>query len=128
MKNWCPVDGMKLRISPSEKGGGDTEVLLKCIACGYKEPMTPTTDDESLILKTVFNSGSSAAGASSGVGINEYTLLDPTLPHMKTLRCPNESCDSRKDVSKQDVVCIKTDPITMKYQYICTVCITQWTS
>jgi len=124
---YCPVDKMLLRMFPSEKEKS-TDVLLKCICCGYQRLMKPTTDDESLILKTVFNSGSSAAGASSGVGINEYTMMDPTLPHMKTLRCPNESCESRADVSKQDVIYIKTDPTNMKFQYICTVCKTQWTS
>jgi len=124
---YCKVDGMMLRITPSEKAG-DTTVLLKCVACGYQEIMNPISDKEALVLKTVFNSGSSASGASSGVSINEYTLMDPTLPHMKELRCPNESCESRKDVSKQDVIYIKTDPTNMKYQYICTVCKTQWTS
>jgi DNA-directed RNA polymerase subunit M/transcription elongation factor TFIIS len=128
MKNFCPKDGMKLWMVASETGAGDSSVVLKCKACGYQEPMTPTTDAEAMVLKTVFNSGSSAAGASSGVGINEYTLLDPTLPHMKGLRCPNESCDSRKDESKQDVIYIKTDPTNMKFLYICTVCKTQWTS
>jgi DNA-directed RNA polymerase subunit M/transcription elongation factor TFIIS len=127
MKNFCPVDGMKLWMTPSETGS-DASVVLRCKACGYQEPMNPKTDAESLVLKTVFNSGSSAAGASSGIGINEYTLLDPTLPHMKTLRCPNDPCDSRKDVSKQDVIYIKTDPTNMKFLYICTVCKTQWTS
>ena len=124
---YCKVDGMMLQITPSEKTG-DTTVLLKCAACGYQEIMNPTSDKEALVLKTVFNSGSSASGASSGVSINEYTLMDPTLPHMKELRCPNESCESRKDVSKQDVIYIKTDPTNMKYQYICTVCKTQWSS
>ena len=124
---YCKVDGMMLQITPSEKTG-DTTVLLKCDACGYQEIMNPTSDKEALVLKTVFNSGSSASGASSGVSINEYTLMDPTLPHMKELRCPNESCESRKDVSKQDVIYIKTDPTNMKYQYICTVCKTQWSS
>jgi len=127
MKNFCPTDGMKLRMSPSEKADS-TEVLLKCIACGYQESMKPTTEAESLILKTVFNSGSSATGASSGVGINDYTMIDPTLLHVKTLQCPNESCSSRADPSKQDVIYIKTDPTNMKYTYICTNCKTQWTS
>jgi len=127
MKNFCPVDGMKLRISLSEKADS-TEAHLKCIACGYQEPMKPTTEAESLILKTVFNSGSSAAGASSGVGINEYTLLDPTLLHVKTLQCPNESCSSRADSSKRDVIIIKTDPTNMSYEYVCCNCKFKWTS
>jgi hypothetical protein len=127
MKNFCPKDGYKLRMTASDKAGDNT-IILKCIACGYHEPMDPKTDAESLVLKTVFNSGSSASGASSGVDFNELTLFDPTLPHMKTLRCPNESCDSRKDISKQDVIYIKTDPINLKFKYMCTVCEKKWTS
>jgi hypothetical protein len=127
MKNFCPKDGYKLRMIVSNKVGDDTNIW-KCIPCGYHEPMDPKTDAESLILKTVFNSGSSASGASSGVDFNELTLFDPTLPHMKTLRCFNESCDTRKDISKQDVIYIKTDPINLKFKYMCTVCETKWTS
>ena len=129
MKDFCPIDRMKLRITPSEKGGlNDADILLKCPACGYQTKMEPKTSEESLILKTVFNSGSSAAGASSGVGVNEFTMVDPTLPHMKTLRCPNETCASRSNVALQDVIYIKTDPTNLNFHYICTVCKTQWTS
>jgi len=127
MKNFCPVDGMKLWIHASEKVDS-TEVLLKCNKCGYQEPMNPTTKEASLVLKTVFNSGSSAAGASSGVGINAYTKMDPTLLHVDTLQCPNTSCGSRAGSSKHDVIVIKTDPTNMKYTYLCNVCDTAWTS
>jgi DNA-directed RNA polymerase subunit M/transcription elongation factor TFIIS len=128
MKKFCLVDGMRLRMTPSEKGGGDTDVLLKCPACGYKELMNPKTSMESLVLKTDFNSGSSASGAFSGVGVNDFTLADPTLPHVKNLRCPNESCETRVDSTKQDVIYIKTSPSSMDFLYVCTVCRTQWTS
>jgi len=134
MKDFCPIDRMKLRITPSgisDKGKGglnDDDIVLKCPVCGYQTKLAPETSEDSLILKTVFNSGSSAAGASSGVGVNEFTMVDPTLPHIKTLRCPNDTCASRSDAALQDVIYIKTDPTNLSFHYICTVCKTQWTS
>ena len=104
------------------------KVNLVCRNCGFHEPMKPATKEEALILETNLRSGSSAGGASSGITVNSYTLKDPTLPHMKTLDCPNTGCVSRTDASKKDVIYIKTDPANMKFQYVCTVCNTQWTN
>ena len=93
-----------------------------------QEPFKPSNLDDALILETNFRSGSSAGGAASGITVNAYTLQDPTLPHTKTLVCPNTNCASQSDESKRDVILIKTDPINLKFQYICTVCKSQWTS
>lgn len=101
---------------------------LLCRNCGFKEPLTPQSKDEALILETNLRSGSSAGGAASGITVNDYTLKDPTLPHMKNLDCSNTVCPSRTDTSTRDVIYIKTDPTNMKFQYICTVCRTQWTN
>ena len=125
MKDFCPIDGYKLRMNPSEKGG-DTDILLKCPVCGYKELMNPKTSDESLVLKTVLNSGSSASGASSGVGVTEYTYEDPTLPHVKNIPCPNSSCECRTDETKRDVIIIKTNASRMQFIYTCALCRIIW--
>jgi hypothetical protein len=103
-------------------------VRSQCRNCGYREALEPKSKEDALVLETSFRSGSSAAGASSGITINEYTLHDPTLPHVKTLRCPNSTCASRANEAVRDVIYIKTDPTNLKFQYICTVCNTQWTS
>lgn len=105
----------------------DTTVNLKCKNCGYVEGLNPE-EKEVLILETNFRSGSSAGGAASGITVNSFTLRDPTLPHVKTLRCPNGGCESQTDESKRDVIYIKTDPTNLKFQYICTTCQTQWTN
>lgn len=102
--------------------------FYQCRNCGHSERLEPKTKDEALVLETTFRTGSSAAGAASGITINSYTLMDPTLPHVNTLRCPNGSCPSRTDESKRDVIYIKTDPVNLKFQYICTVCKQQWSS
>jgi DNA-directed RNA polymerase subunit M/transcription elongation factor TFIIS len=119
---FCPKCSYFLYLDASE----EKRVSYQCRNCGYRTLLQPTSKEEALILETSFRSGSS--GAASGVVINEYTLHDPTLPHVATLRCPNSQCASRTDETKRDVIYIKTDPTNLKFQYICTTCNQQWTS
>ena len=122
---FCPKCKYYLNLITSEG-----KVSRGCGNCGFQEPLEPKSKEEALILETAFRSGSSAAGAASGITINDYTLMDPTLPHVKTLRCPNTDCPSRTNEALRDVIYIKTDPINMKFQYLCTVpgCKHQWTN
>lgn len=106
----------------------DGTVSQKCENCGKKEPLNPKNEKEAMILETNLRSGSSAGGASSGITVNNYTLKDPTLPHIQSITCPKESCPSRTNESLRDVIYIKTDPTNLKFQYVCTNCRTQWTN
>jgi DNA-directed RNA polymerase subunit M/transcription elongation factor TFIIS len=74
--------------------------------------------------------------------INEYTKLDPTLPRINTIKCPNQDCISNKsdanksDTNKSDgdgnnennreVIYIRYDDINMKYIYVCAKCDKMW--
>ena len=121
---FCPLcDNMYLYKSESEG-----KVSLKCPTCGNSEPLKPQTKDDALVLETNFRSGSSAGGAASGISVNAYTLQDPTLPHVKNLACRNPECPSEHNHALRDIIYIKTDPINMKFQYICVVCKSQWTN
>ena len=109
--------------------GNSNGVDLKCQTCGFQTPLDPQNKEDALILETNFRSGSSAGGSASGISINEYTLNDPTLPHMRGAQaptCPNASCESQHDPLQRDVIYIKTYPTNLKFQYICTKCVTQW--
>ena len=121
--HFCPVCKYYLYLNASD----ESAVVRHCKNCGFSEHLSPTTKEEALILETNFRSGSSAGGAASGISINDYTLKDPTLPHVMTIPCPNGGCPSASDETRRDVIYIKTDPTNLKYQYICTVCMTQWT-
>jgi len=101
-------------------------LTLKCKHCGFTEQMNPKTSEEALILETTFSSGS--AGQKITSSLNAYTKLDPTLPHLKTIACPNEACPSGADPATRDILYIRTDPKNLKFQYSCTVCDTQWSS
>ena len=54
--------------------------------------------------------------------VNEYTKLDPTLPHIDNIKCPNADCT----VEKNDVIYIRYDENNMKYLYICVHCDHIW--
>jgi len=60
--------------------------------------------------------------------MNEFTPLDPTLPHVNTIKCPNGECASNTSGKERDVIYLKYDTVNMKFLYICTVCETQWRS
>ena len=58
--------------------------------------------------------------------INEYTKLDPTLPRINTIKCPNSECSSNKDNEKREVIYLRYDDVNMLYIYLCTQCDTVW--
>jgi DNA-directed RNA polymerase subunit M/transcription elongation factor TFIIS len=91
-----------------------------CRACGYQEE-----DPGGLILETDLKEKTSEGYK---ILLNEFTKSDPTLPHLDTIKCPNETCPSRSAKAESDVIYIKYDTANMKYLYICTNCNTQWRS
>lgn len=67
--------------------------------------------------------------------INEYTKLDPTLPRIDTIKCPNGDCISNGgsgDVEEEttnknrEVIFLRYDDTNMLYVYLCAKCDTVW--
>ncbi len=60
--------------------------------------------------------------------INDYTKLDPTLPRINSIKCPNSKCESNIEGSdtKREVIYIRYDDINMKYLYYCAACNVSW--
>ncbi len=60
--------------------------------------------------------------------INKYTKLDPTLPRIYNVHCPNAECITNKDEPKKatEVIYLRYDDDNLKYVYICTDCNTTW--
>jgi len=70
--------------------------------------------------------------------INEYTKLDPTLPIIDNVKCPNDVCPSNdggviesknpnKDNNvKNKIIYLRVDDEKMKFLYICTNCDKIW--
>ena len=58
--------------------------------------------------------------------INKYTKLDPTLPRVSNILCPNSKCLTNKENKSREIIYIRYDDINMKYVYLCSSCDTVW--
>tara|TARA_B100001063_G_C16777284_1_gene566661 strand:+ start:8498 stop:8893 length:396 start_codon:yes stop_codon:yes gene_type:complete len=65
--------------------------------------------------------------------INKYTKLDPTIPRIYTIDCPNSECPSNKHLEEKkgetvdkEILYIKYDNANMKFIYLCAVCDKIW--
>jgi hypothetical protein len=62
--------------------------------------------------------------------INKYTKLDPTLPRINNVLCPNPDCltniPDEKERVEREIIYIRYDTLNMKYVYLCSTCDTVW--
>lgn len=64
--------------------------------------------------------------------INKYTKLDPTLPRIFNIDCPNPNCLCNKSEGKEEskvdkeIIYIRYDDKNMKFVYLCAVCDKVW--
>ncbi len=119
-----------MKFCPRDKGGcgyylyldvQDTKCVRLCRNCGYTEEETQGT----LVSETLVKERTSEAYK---ILMNEFTRQDPTLPHLKMMKCPNATCSSNGGGAEKDVIYIKYDQENLKYLYICNVCNTHWRS
>ena len=103
------------------KDEGSSQLTYYCRNCGHTDD-TLTVDN----ICVVDSGKAKASGTGYSHIVNKYTKLDPTLPHITTIKCPNTSCSSNDDDNKRDVIYIRYDDTDMKYMYICSVCDTMW--
>lgn len=125
-------------ISISEK---DSNVLsYYCRSCGHVDDTL--TEEGVCILDTQLKKGKQKFNHI----INEYTKMDPTLPRIYNIPCPNTLCSTHgskstasssaesssldkvnPDEAKQsEVIYMRYDDTNLKYIYICTTCDTVW--
>jgi len=58
--------------------------------------------------------------------INKYTKLDPTLPRINNILCPNIECNTNTDEVAREIIYIRYDDTNMKYVYLCSSCDAVW--
>ena len=58
--------------------------------------------------------------------INKYTKLDPTLPRINNVLCPNPDCATNTKNDAREIIYIRYDDTNMKYIYLCSTCDTVW--
>ena len=58
--------------------------------------------------------------------VNKYTKLDPTLPRVSNVLCPEPTCPTNKEGKSREIIYIRYDDSNMKYIYLCSECDTVW--
>lgn len=69
--------------------------------------------------------------------INKYTKLDPTLPRVSKILCPNPECKTNhvskasasasvNDSGEREIIYLRYDAVNIKYVYLCSTCDTVW--
>ncbi len=114
---FCPVCRYYLYLNMNTEG----KLTRICRSCGHSEEEVVGGLISFTNLEEKVNEGYK-------ILVNEFTHLDPTLPHVDNIVCKNEECPSVKGSAKSDVIYIKYDSVNMKFLYICTVCNEQWRS
>lgn len=97
-------------------------LIYYCRNCGNEDSVV--TSENIVVSKTQL----SRTEQKYGNVVNKYTKLDPTLPRINTIKCPNPTCKSnvKQNESEREVIYMRYDDINMKYVYICAVCDTVW--
>lgn len=100
-------------------------LIYYCRNCGHEDDSFKQNLNNICVSKThIKNAGSENYHHL----INEYTKLDPTLPVIDNIKCPNATCDSNNDDNpkKNKIIYLRVDDQKMKYLYICANCDKVW--
>lgn len=103
----------------------ENKLIYYCRNCGNED--NNLTKDNICVSKTQLKRGEQKYNHI----INEYTKLDPTLPRINTIKCPNSDCESNKENDKgvtkeREVLYIRYDDTNKLYIYLCGICDTVW--
>ena len=96
------------------------KLIYYCRHCGHESEDIDATD--TCVLKTQVNRNEEKYMHV----VNEYTKQDPTLPRIKTIKCPNQECPSTKGDKENEIIFIRYDDRNIRYIYMCAHCDTTW--
>ena len=102
------------------------QLIYYCRFCGHKDEQL--TEEGVVVLKTQYKKNEQKFNHM----VNQYTKLDPTLPRIYSMKCPNHECKTNHNASSSaagggtlgtnacEVIYLRYDDENMKYLYICT--------
>ena len=95
-------------------------LLYYCRNCGNEDSLI--TEDNICVSKTQIKKGEK----SFSHFINKYTKLDPTLPRVNNILCPNKDCLTNTKNEPREIIYIRYDDLNVNYVYLCSKCDTIW--
>ena len=138
--HFCKVCGNMYYLKISEEDSN--KIMYFCRKCGDKDDNIIKSEESLCVSKTHIKKTTEVY---KNV-INEFTKLDPTLPRIKNMFCPNVDCksnnkqeessggESKGDKSKAsknkfpEIIYLRYDNNNMKYVYLCCECDHTWTN
>lgn len=99
-----------IRINPEDPN----KLVYYCRNCGNEDKLL--TIDNVCVSKTQIKKSEQSFNHI----INKYTKLDPTLPRINKVLCPNPDCKTNTDNEEREIIYIRYDDTNMKYVYLCT--------
>jgi DNA-directed RNA polymerase subunit M/transcription elongation factor TFIIS len=109
------------------------QLIYYCRFCGHKDENL--TDEGVVVLKTQYKKNEQKFNHM----VNQYTKLDPTLPRIYNMKCPNDECKTNHSSTSAagggseasthkgcEIIYLRYDDDNMKYLYICATCDTTW--
>ena len=116
--HFCSVCNNRYYLRIDEKNQNKLDYY--CRICGHEDKLL--AHDNMCISKTFIKKNDQSFNHI----INEYTKLDPTLPRVNTILCPNPECETNTQNKKREIIYIRYDDTNMKYVYLCSECSTIW--
>jgi DNA-directed RNA polymerase subunit M/transcription elongation factor TFIIS len=97
-------------------------IVYYCRNCGHENKNISL--DSVTISKTSFKHNKQKYNSI----INKYTKMDPTLPRINTIKCPNQSCASNEAEKEKtrEIIYLRYDDVNMNFVYMCSSCDTVW--
>ena len=101
-------------------------LIYYCRKCGYEDKDITNNIKNLCVSKThVLNNTELYSQV-----INKYTKLDPTLPRINNIDCPNKDCltntKGEEKTPDKEVIYVRYNDSNMKYVYLCCNCETVW--
>ncbi len=97
-------------------------IVYYCRNCGHENKNISL--DSVTISKTNFKHNKQKYNSI----INKYTKMDPTLPRINTIKCPNQACVSNEaeKEKEREIIYLRYDDVNMNFVYMCSTCDTVW--
>ena len=106
------------------KNEGDDSLIYYCRKCGF-EDNSISQDANSLCVSKTHIGGNEKIYSQV---INKYTKLDPTLPRIDNIKCPNAECstNAKEGATPREIIYLRYDDTNLKYVYLCSTCDHVW--
>lgn len=97
------------------------KLIYYCRNCGKEDSNSDFSEDITISKLQIRNVDKTYTNI-----INKYTKLDPTLPRINNILCPNPECTTNTKHTEREIIYIRYDDVNMKYIYLCSTCEFVW--